>query len=392
MAVMPKIPEGVDPAAEKAVRYYLIERYTQVIRDPQKSARGSIPILNFTPDDILSWEVVEELSPIDGRRGKVQLLVQDPYVTNKTFTLKLNWEETDEEVLQRLALLIGHRNATIALPRGMTQFNLMQNAFDPTSAKARVPNSMSPIEFPKVPGTFKVNHNITFNVTLPSPIAKTAKSLPWEMPLTSVAFQCTCSQGFFCEVIRQKINSGALPSEFTDLILHGTNSIEIGLPLFGCVLHRVHIRLVREKNNWSDSESTRFEISKMDHKERWGVKFIHFYDTTDMPDVLGSTLVDLENSIYAESTPLLKDKHADVMNFINGNASIICKNARARPGKLAVHNYGTTRKLQEWHNEIDKGSIEFARRVAAEIHCLLTYGECYWCYKNNDMALILPFV
>ena len=371
------IPPGVDPYAELAVRSFLIERYNEQLKDPTVTARGKMPVLVVEPIDIVHWEIFEEFDPVQ-TTPEVAVVVQvmDHTQRQKGLVYRLAWREKNLSVIDTFSMLTGVRNG---------QMDRNFNPTNPTSVP--MPLGKDPTTWPQI--KLRTPHRVTLATDISSPFAKKTNELPWSSPLSAMALTCSCSAGFFCKVVREKLMEPKLPLEITDVLKRNTTSIEVALPVFGCVLHRVHIRLVEEENNWDDTVTKRFELSQLDYMHRYGVQFFEMFDGTESPNLLRIAIENIES--LAKKEDAAQDKIKDTLAFINGEANIICKHTKvSRPGKPATHNFGTNRHLLAWHKEFFPDAPEFGERVMANAHCQLTYGECYWCYRNNDLALVMP--
>jgi len=384
-----QLPPGVDPLAELAVRTYLIERYKSVVQNPVSSRQATMPVLDLHEDDIAYWDVteVQDFTTPIGVEVHIKMNVFDPLVAKQAgVILKIEWKETEQTVIDTLALLLSIRNGPM---------ERHSNPLDPTSLPNTSRRSKDPTTWPQIhmphmeSQPLNIKHNIRLDQMVPSPLAKKGTILPWRSPETSVAYRCSCSAGLFCSAIVKKIHSDLHP-DLKD-VLKRTGSIEFGIPLFGHVLHRVHIRLEEVENNWSEDKTRRFEISAFEFTNPLRVVYVEIFGNEEAPNIFINLLQDLERLI--KSHPRAQDKIKDTMRFIDGEANLICKHTRVtRQGKPAQHNFGTNRHLQAWHREAPPGMDLHTNRVYANVHCQLTYGECYWCYRNNDLALVMPLM
>lgn len=397
MPTMSKIPPNVKPNMYRLFLKYLLKAYYDKLKDPGSVAAFRLPIIpDLKWDDILTWDMQKEIALpmlMNGQevtRIRIIMTVNDPYSQDKDKPIVLDWIESDQDNIRILDDVFYQMQPT-SLPSSFNSYDPGDSAdiFGPEGGDS-VKHNMGPKTMPTRPNPLARVHNITLMQNI-APVVK-SKQIDWDKPSVAAMYMCDCSAGLFCEKIIQKFIDMRTPSEFA-ILLNTKINVEMAIPLFGCVLHRAHFSYSIVESNWSNGRTARAGVSAMDYLAPLATTFLEWEENEEAPNVLHKAFEILRTRVAGSNDPTHAQRSKELQEFINGEGPIICRRAAPVGGSgghagRIEHNFGTNKHLLAWHREAVDDL--FYERTLAELHCILTYGECYWCYKNNELAFVMP--
>lgn len=205
-----------------------------------------------------------------------------------------------------------------------------------------------------------------------------------EAPAKAYTLKCDCKGSYFCDHIMKSIELG---NDTRDWWIEATSKtkrppdgrIEIGVPVFEHVLHRVELAY-REQESWDGGKVRNLQVFPRmsdDGQSR-------FYDIDSVSD--HRILLDQINLLESSVTDTLdgQDTLQECLRFATSNGPISC-GMQTRTLLSGTHNFGTTKRLLEWIKEAPRRGM----RLRALAFCLKTYGMCYTCYSNREPTFSL---
>lgn len=220
------------------------------------------------------------------------------------------------------------------------------------------------------------------NVTLIKDVRPIKYDLTWnhQLPSHTVAFTCSCVDGWFCPKVRSEISRVIATRRWDVLILN--NSVQFLLPVFGNVLHRIELeRTIRD--DWEGNGVDQVIVRPLVYP---GLDDENYLETSYLSETDGKVLTDL--IVQIERDFLSDTNTLEILN--SGPRGVILYSTQNCKSK-AHSSFGSQQRLTEvlGHEPHLSPPIIQKDKMSAMMFTSFNYGICYSCYMASESAFWL---